>query len=30
MDLFDVLVQSWGVPEFISKGILATYDFFSI
>lgn len=30
MDLFDVLVQSWGVPEFISKGILATYDFVSI
>ena len=29
-DLFDVLVQSWGVPEFISKGKLATYDFVSI
>ena len=29
-DLFDVLVQSWGVPEFISKGRLATYDFASI
>ena len=29
-DLFDVLVQSWGVPEFISKGRLATYDFVSI
>ena len=30
MDLFDVLVQSWGIPEFISKGRLATYDFVSI
>ena len=30
IDLFDVLVQSWGVPEFISKGRLATYDFVSI
>ena len=30
MDLFDVLVQSWGVPEFISKGRLAPYDFVSI
>nr|WP_294704459.1 DEAD/DEAH box helicase [Prevotella sp.] len=30
MDLFDVLVQSWGVPEFICKGRLATYDFVSI
>lgn len=30
MDLFDVLVQSWSVPEFISKGRLATYDFVSI
>ena len=29
-DLFDVLVQSWGVPEFINKGRLATYDFVSI
>ena len=29
-DLFDVLVQSWSVPEFISKGRLATYDFASI
>ena len=29
-DLFDVLVQSWGVPEIISKGRLATYDFVSI
>ena len=29
-DLFDVLVHSWGVPEFISKGRLATYDFVSI
>ena len=29
-DLFDVLVQSWGVPEFICKGRLATYDFVSI
>ena len=29
-DLFDVLLQSWGVPEFISKGRLATYDFVSI
>ena len=29
-DLFDVLVQSWAVPEFISKGRLATYDFVSI
>ena len=29
-DLFDVLVQSCGVPEFISKGRLATYDFVSI
>ena len=29
-DLFDVLVQSWGVPEFISKGRLATYDFVSV
>ena len=29
-DLFDVLVQSWSVPEFISKGRLATYDFMSI
>ena len=30
MDLFDVLVQSWSVPEFIRKGRLATYDFVSI
>ena len=29
-DLFDVLVQSWDVPEFICKGRLATYDFVSI
>ena len=29
-DLFDVLVQSWSVPEFISKGRLTTYDFVSI
>ena len=29
-DLFDVLVQSWSVPEFISEGRLATYDFVSI
>ena len=29
-DLFDILVQSWSVPEFISKGRLATYDFMSI
>ena len=29
-DLFDMLVQSWDVPEFISKGRLATYDFVSI
>ena len=29
-DLFDVLVQSWSVPVFISKGRLATYDFVSI
>ena len=29
-DLFDVLVQSWSVPEFISKGRVATYDFVSI
>ncbi len=29
-DLFDVLVQSWNAPEFISKGRLATYDFVSI
>jgi len=25
-----VLVQSWNIPEFISKGRLATYDFVSI
>ena len=30
IDLFDVMVQSWSVPEFISKGRLATYDFVSI
>ena len=30
IDLFDVLVQSWDVPEFICKGRLATYDFVSI
>ena len=29
-DLFDILVQSWSVPEFISKGRLSTYDFVSI
>ena len=29
-NLFDVLVQSWDIPEFISKGRLATYDFVSI
>ena len=29
-DLFDVLVQAWGIPEFICKGSLATYDFVSI
>lgn len=29
-DLFDVLVQSWNIPEFVSKGRLATYDFVSI
>ena len=29
-DLFDVLVQSWNIPEFISKGRLVTYDFVSI
>ena len=29
-DLFDGLVQSWSVPEFISKGRLATYDFVTI
>ena len=29
-DLVDGLVQSWSVPEFISKGRLATYDFVSI
>ena len=29
-DLFDVLVQSWSVPEFIRNGRLATYDFVSI
>lgn len=29
-DLFDVLVQSWNIPEFINKGRLATYDFVSI
>lgn len=29
-NLFDVLVQSWAVPEFISKERLATYDFVSI
>lgn len=29
-DLFDILVQSWSVPEFISKRRLATYDFVSI
>ena len=29
-DLFDVLVQSWNIPEFISKGRFATYDFVCI
>ncbi len=29
-DLFDVLVQSWDIPVFISKGRLATYDLVSI
>ncbi len=29
-DLFEVLVSSWDIPEFISKGRLATYDFVSI
>ncbi len=29
-NLFDVLVQSWDIPEFIRKGRLATYDFVSI
>ena len=29
-DLFDVLVQEWGITEFICKGRLATYDFVSI
>ncbi len=29
-DLFDVLVQSWDIPEFICKGRLASYDFVSI
>lgn len=29
-DLFDVLVQSWSVPEFIGKGRLVTYDLVSI
>ena len=29
-DVFDVLLQAWCVPEFISKGRLATYDFVSI
>lgn len=29
-DLFDVFVQSWGIPEFICKERLATYDFVSI
>ena len=30
IDLFDVLVQAWSVPEFIRKGRLATYDCVSI
>ena len=29
-DLFEVLVQSWSIPEFIKQGRLATYDFVSI
>lgn len=29
-DLFDVLVQSWDILEFIKQGRLATYDFVSI
>ena len=29
-DLFEVLVQSWDIPEFIKQGRLATYDFVSI
>ena len=29
-DLFEVLVQSWDIPRFISEGRLATYDFVSI
>ncbi len=29
-DLFDVLVQSWDIPEFIRKGRLSAYDFVSI
>ena len=29
-DLFEVLVRSWNVPEFIKQGRLATYDFVSI
>ena len=29
-DLFEVLVESWDIPRFISEGRLATYDFVSI
>ena len=29
-DLFEVLVQSWSIPEFIKQGRLASYDFVSI
>lgn len=29
-DLFEVLVRSWDVPQFIKQGRLATYDFVSI
>ncbi len=29
-DLFDVLVRSWDIPEFIRKGRLSVYDFVSI
>lgn len=29
-DLFEVLVQSWNIPRFISEGRLAAYDFVSI
>ena len=29
-DLFEVLVQSWSIPEFIKQGRLTAYDFVSI